>query len=597
MKNILIFILLAILSTSCMKDVLDKKPLDMIPENDVFADKDLMEAYLANVYANMYILTNETPNNSIQDLSDHWNGPFIINEMADESKTNFIWGWSAAKYGNLRIGGGLLEWWEFGYRCIRDLNFFIENIAESPIDEAYRKSRLAEARFLRAFNYFAMVKRYGGVPLITEVQGINDAEEKLFPKRATEKEIYDFVIQEMDQILPDLVPVNSGIDFGRPSKTAALALKCRAALYAASVSKYGEVQLDGVVGIPAEFANGYYTTAMESAQAIISSGIHALYNQDADKVTNFKNIFLKKNNSEAIFVRKYGEGDKRNGGNGWGYDFYQCPKPHAWNAGNQNAPYLEMVEAFEYLDGTPGKLDRGKIQTGLWTMEEFLGGRDPRLYATIYKEGDVWQGAVIDWHNGLITPSGSVINTGTYEGVPAIGTQHVGNNFGTGFGVMKYLNESKSNMDLGSIWASNTDWIVFRYAEVYLNLAEAAIEKGETQIALNAVNEIRKRAGVALRTNISIAAVRHERKVELAFEGHRYWDLRRWRTAEHVLTRSYSGIQYILDYTTRKLKLRVIENIDGTVQPPLFRKENYYFPITLARTANNKNLLENPGYN
>lgn len=114
---------------------------------------------------------------------------------------------------------------------------------------------------------------------------------------------------------------------------------------------------------------------------------------------------------------------------------------------------------------------------------------------------------------------------------------------------------------------------------------------------MDAVNQIRTRAGIATLASVDREKIRHERKVELAFEGHRYWDLRRWRIAESVLSVNRSGIRYILDFTTRKYKLQVLDNIDGTVNPPKFYSYNYYFPITLSRTGNNPNLVENPGYN
>jgi hypothetical protein len=164
---------------------------------------------------------------------------------------------------------------------------------------------------------------------------------------------------------------------------------------------------------------------------------------------------------------------------------------------------------------------------------------------------------------------------------------------GTGFGVLKYLDEKKDNFTDRN--GSGTDWIVFRYGEVLLNYAEAAEELGYSDEALWAVNELRNRAGIAPLTKIDINKIRHERRVELAFEGHRYWDLRRWRTAVNELTGDFSGLRYILDYDTRKFKLEILEKIDGS-EGPKFYPYNYYLPITIARTANNPNLIENPGY-
>ncbi|MDP2338105.1 MAG: RagB/SusD family nutrient uptake outer membrane protein, partial [Bacteroidota bacterium] len=297
---------------------------------------------------------------------------------------------------------------------------------------------------------------------------------------------------------------------------------------------------------------------------------------------------------EAIFLRRHDFTDLLSGGNGWGYDFMQTPLPNAWGAGgNADAPYLEMAEEFEYVDGTSGKLDRTTIQQGLWTTDKLWANKDPRFFATIYTQDTPWKGTLLDFHKGIIKPDGTIQTTDSYQGILANGYQNV--NF-TCFGVLKYLDESHDVMS-GQFSNSGTDWIVFRYGEVLLNFAEAAFELGKSGDALNAVNQIRTRAGIATLGAIDRDKIRHERKVELAFEGHRYWDARRWRTAVTDLSRSYSGLQYILDYNTRKYKLKVINNIDGSVQVPAFFPQHYYLPITLTRTGNNKNLVENPGYN
>ena len=110
------------------------------------------------------------------------------------------------------------------------------------------------------------------------------------------------------------------------------------------------------------------------------------------------------------------------------------------------------------------------------------------------------------------------------------------------------------------------------------------------------MNDIRRRAGISPLESIDRDKIRHERKVELAFEGHRYWDVRRWRIAVDVLSKPNSGLRYILDYETGKYQLQILDNVDGTGTSPNFYEHNYYFPITLSRTGNNPNLQENPGY-
>ncbi len=584
--------------SSCSSDLLNREPLDIISDAQVYKDQTLADDRLTQAYTQMCVMINECPslnnpaNGYWETISDDWNGPFIVNEITDEATSNWIKGQSGTvKSTGITNSGGILEWWEKAYDVNRILNEFIEGIASSPLPENYCTKRIAEARFLRAFNYFFMVKRYGGVPLILKAQLTSDPESELYAARNTEKEVYDFIISEMDGIQADL-PNRANTELGRPSKGAALALKARAALYAGSIAQYGTVQLNGLLGFSGS-PSDYYQKAYDACKEIISSGEYGLYNADADKVTNFKNIFLNKNNTEVIMMIQHDATQRTtSGGNGWVWDFFQCPKPHAWGAGNQNAPYLEMAEEFEHVDGTPGKLD-SSVENQLWTMDELWGNKDPRFYASIWTQGTAWKGGTVDFHNGLILPDGTIKMDGAYEGIAALGTQSVDNSFGTGFGVMKYLDENHDNT--GERATSSTDFILFRYGEVLLNFAEAAFELGKTSEALDAINQLRSRAGIVTLTSVTRDQIRHERKVELAFEGHRYWDLRRWRIAQSVIPVNRSGLRYVLDYNTRMYKVIIQRNYDGA-NTPIYDSRNYYFPITANRISNNHNLVENPGY-
>ena len=604
MKTILQHIILISISvlglSSCINRILDREPLDIISDAQVFKDQKLADDKLTLAYTKMTVMLNECPRirnpqeyTSYYAETDNWNGPFIVNELADESLSNWIKGQSGtAKSTGITNSGGILEWWELAYEINRILNEFIEGLEHSDFSNSYKIERTAEARFLRAFNYFFMVKRYGGVPLIQKAQLTTDPQSELFAPRNSEKEVYDFIIREIDEIIGDL-PARARTELGRPSQGAALALKARAALYAGSIAEFGSVQMDGLLG----FSNSpgeYYQIAYDACNEIVSSGEYSLYNADADKVENFKNVFLKKNNTEVIMMIQHDKVQRTtSGGNGWIWDFFQCPHPHAWGAGNQNAPYLEMVEEFEYIDGTPGKIDEDILNSKLWTMEELWENKDPRFFATIWTQDTPWQNRLVDFHNGLILPDSTVIMDGAYEGVAAQGDQMVDKSFGTGFGVMKYLDESHNNQ--GERETSDSDYIIFRYGEVLLNLAEAAFELGKEGEALDAVNEIRSRAGISALSSISRDQIRHERKVELAFEGHRYWDLRRWRIAKDIIPVNRSGVRYILDYNTRKYKVEILKNFDG-VTAPVFEERNYYMPITASRISNNRSLVENPGY-
>lgn len=593
-KIIKIFIAVLIVASvaSCSKQLLDKTPLDIITSDIVWKDQALIDADLTGAYSDMYVFEHDNDHH-ISSTGPHFS-VFAVNEVSDESRSNHTWSFNgnAFKNGGLKIGGGLLEWWDDAYQVIRVLNEFIESVPSAPVDSAFKKERVAEARFLRAYAYFAMVERYGGVPLITTAQSIDASADSLYPKRSSEQAIYDFVIAECKAIVNDLPAVQSSTDYGRPSKYAALALECRASLYAASIAHFGSVQLDGLVGIDAAKANDYYQLSYDAAEQIIHSMQFSLYEKyPSDKVENFRQLFLDKmpQNPEVIFARPHDGISPDQGGNGWTYDFFQAPTPNAWAQGNQDGPYLETAEAFEHVDGSSGELDTVAIQKGLWTTDQLWANKDPRFYASIYTMNTQWQGSGLDCHNGILLPDGSVTNQ-SYNGILGKGPSTMN----SGFGILKYLDESFNN--LGDFTTSSQDNIIFRYGEILLNVAEAAYNLGKTSEALEAVNEIRSRAGIALLTSISRDEIRHERQVELMFEGHRYWDLRRWRIATQVLSVNRSGLRYIYDANSGKFKLSVIQDLDGTVSVPEFYTQNYYLPITLNRTGINHNLIENPGY-
>ncbi|TCK80857.1 RagB/SusD family nutrient uptake outer membrane protein [Albibacterium bauzanense] len=575
-------------------NVLDKEPLDVIPETIVWNDEKLVDSYLTGAYLNTTVLNNEA--DDVANSSKPFFSIFYVNNVSDESKSTSNFSGNAYQYkvNGLKINGGLLEYWERPYKVIRTLNEIIENLPSSTVSETFKKEKIAEARFLRAFNYFYMVKRYGGVPLITKVQQSTDPEEELYPKRNTEQEVYDFVISEAKEILNDLSQIDDS-NWGRPSRYAALALISRAALYAGSIAEYGTVELGGVVGIERSQANRYYQESMKASSQIIGDNRFQLYDQNPDKTANFRELFLTKRNSEIIFAIQHDGSDKDYSGAGWSYDYFQCPFPNGWANGIHDAPYLEFAEAFEYIDGRPGTLDFESLKGKLITIDELWAGKDPRFLATVYTQDTKWQGRNLEFYNGVRKEDGTILTTGSYNGVLANGDQKVTQ---TGFGVLKYLDEKKDNgnSSTAGIFGSTQDFIVFRYAEILLNHAEAAYALGNEGGALDALNQVRRRAGIKELTSLNIEQVRNERRVELAFEGHRYWDLRRWRIAEDYLSRNQSGIRYILDYTSREFLVEKRLNVDGAVKPPIFESQHYYLPITLARTANNPNLVENPRY-
>ena len=588
MKKIVysVLILTGLLS-SCTKDVLDKKPLDIISDAVVWSDPILIDAYLTQCYDEMGFINDiaykENPGR-MDEGSRSWFALSTQTNISDECLAGWEWINGGISYW-LRVDNTFGEWW--GYPLVRKLNVFLEKLPASTVNGDTKKSMIAEARFLRAYAYFNMVKRYGGVPLITKSQALDAPQEELYPKRDKEEVVYDFILSEIDAITNDLKAVKDG--GGRPTKYASLALKSRVAMYAGSIAKWGAVQLDGVVGIPAGKAQQYWQSSYDASKAIISSGVFLLYNKTPeDKVSNFKNLFLDENNSEVIFSEIY----DGLAGKGHSWDFLNAPLGYqAWGCGGESNAYLEMVEAFENKDGSSGIIDRQKIADGhLWTMDELFGNKDPRFHASILTQDDKWIGNTLMDYKGIRKEDGTITQE-SYKELNGWGKSTWGR-VSTPFMMLKYMDGS-IDQEIGT---SKTDWIVFRYAETLLNLAEAAFELGKSGEALDAINQIRTRAGIATLTLIDREKIRHERRVELAFEGNRYWDVRRWRSAVSDLSIPFSGMNYVIDYTTRKFLINIVPKMLGTTTP-VFLPRNYYLPITLARTNNNSNLVENPGYN
>ena len=614
----------AITMQSCY-DVLEQMPTDRYSDAVVWSDPAMLEAHLAELYECTTVMiqdatASQTPTGSsmnidgsgwydIAGFSAQMEGSVRPLDVSDETKycgfgaqSNL----SEVKHYGLQPNSGWWQWWGNAYYVIRLLNNFIDYAADSPIPEA--NIRIGEARFLRAFCYFGMVKRYGGVPLITEVLELTSDSIKLYPKRNTEKEIYDFILKETDEISKILPPVT---DAGRASKWAALALRSRVALFAGSIAQYGKQPqpLDGLLGFPASDAPVYYQMCYDACTEIMTKSSHDLYKADKDKVQNFKNIFLRKGNIEGIMVKQHNGPVWQASSNRWSWDMCQCPRPSAWGVGNNNCPYLEMVEEFELKDGSSGVIDKTYAKSRVWSMEELWGDRDPRFKASIWTNGDPWpkaEGGVfgdnhIDMHLGIMSRDGILIDGryDSYEGNSVIGDQvsrfKEFSLHSTGFGVMKYLDPTCDNVN-SWFMQSTTDYLIFRYAEILLNYAEAAFELNQPADALDAVNKIRDRAGIALLADIDREKIRHERKVELLFENHRYWDLRRWRIAVEKLTRTYTGLRYIYDAATGKYWIDFIDNVDGKTQTPTFPAKNYYFPIGQGRIGANHNLVENPDY-
>lgn len=594
MKNLKSYICLlctAALVFSC-NDILETSSTKILTNEKVWSSKDAIDAYLGQLYDEMQVEDFEyQPGTDGQYLST----------LTDEAVRAYTWGSANQQL----IPEGIYGWW--GYVQIRNINLFLESIGTaSMLTENQRKMYEAEARFCRAFGYFAMVKRYGGVPLVTKVQRLEGQDvETLRLPRNKEYEIYDFIkaeCQAIESLLPEKRTDNEQY---RATRYAVNALECRAMLYAATEAKYGNVQLDGLVGIPADKAEGYFKDAKAAAKKIIDSGKFALYSAKSDKAENFQYLFLDETsaNTEQIFTKAFDASDKGNS-----FDYFNAPQSFKLDYGCVTNPTADFVADFEYVDGSDGAL---KVKDGSGNPIKYndptdlFKDKDPRMLGSILYPFCPWQGGKVEVRKGIVKPDGTVVTASSlgdkYEGTNVTiaakdGTLTSTDVTKTGFYIKKFMTPNKV-VDWGK---GEANWMVFRYGEVLLNFAEACVELGDNAEALAAVNQLRNRAGIAPRTSINRDQVRHERRVELAFENHRWWDIRRWHIADQLLnaTQFKALNPYLVWEDGKKVEqMKYIFKIeDAPKNTRTFLPKLYYERIPAEAISTNPNITQNPGY-
>jgi len=532
---------------SCKKDsdFLNVTPTSVIPTTTAFSDPALVLSVIGDLYNRQ---------KDFSSLDDGWTtfADFAESFPSDNGFYYFVqnrsWGYDA--------------WAIWDYAYIRDLNLFIDNVTASTQLLASDKSRfLAEGRFLRANYYFEMVKRMGGVPLITKTLTYDNSGPvtSLQVPRSKESDIYDFVISEAEAIKGSLPSDPS--EKSRATEAAALAMEARAALYAGSIAKYGattpSVTLPGdIVGIPASMATGYYQKALAAAQAIIngSAGNYKLYQVLPNLSDNFAAIFLDKSsvNQESIWVEDF----KALSGKTHAFTTNDQPysvSDEASDAGRLD-PSLNLVESFEKLDNTfaPIPTKDGSGNPIYYSdQQDPFAGRDARLAGTVMLPNFFWKTAFIDiWAgyqlaNGTIVTSDDATHLGTLPGnsaqVQVVGKDGPTPNgeplrTQTGFYIRKYLDPQTGSGRRGR--GSDVNFIRYRLGEVLLNAAEACAELGDYATASTYINQVRARAGLTIPLVLSSAnyfdRIVHERRAELSFEGHVLFDMKRWRIATKV---------------------------------------------------------------
>lgn len=575
--------------TGCDTDsLLGLEPKGELSSEAVWSDASLIESYLTEIYAGVgWGYGDPTIAGGADEAKNthgHGDAPMRLSNMTPTNRG--FWDWDAW------VGHeGLVKFqWDRSYGHFRNLNIFLENIQESDaVTQTQKDTLMGEAYFLRAYYYHWLLRLYGGVPVIEEPFELGADESQYQVPRSSFAETVDFIVADCDRAAERLsLPAR---ELGRPSQGAALALKSRVLLHAAS-----DLFAENPSGMP---ETGYtsgdqqsrWRAAKDAAQAVMDLGHYSLY-QGA-----YEDMWLQENHSEMIWARHFTESaDTVHNHSLW-------TSPNGYGCWGGDTPLQNHVDKYEMADGR--RFD--------WNNPEQAGNpyqnRDPRFYANIHYNGRVWRergqgGAAID-------PRG-VIQTGWYE---VSDSENLRPGLDTREGPIQDWNGTKTGYYLRKFHDKNIDpnneqaynpWTFLRYGEVLLNYAEASAELGETSDALQAVNQIRARvdmpdipAGGGEGYDSLLDHIRNERAVELAFEEHRYFDTRRWMTAPETyengrgiqITGSLDEDGELLVNNRYSYEYEVVQ-----VDERDWNDKAYFLPISQEEMQRNPELVQNPGY-
>jgi hypothetical protein len=540
-RMVMLMVLLAV-QLSCKKDPLSTRPLDRFSEDQVWSDAGLVEAYVSNTYR-------------VMPHGFQFNTRRLFC-LSDESKARGSASYSIVNAGNVTPSLlGPLDYWigttaDPGYyQCITQCNVFLANTKESPVDAALKKRMTGEIRTLRAYAYFQLISLFGGVPLITEPFSLYD---DFNVPRNSYDDCMNFVISELDEAAALLPPDYDAAGKGRLTQGAALAIKSRALLYAASA-----------LNNPGN-DRAKWQKAADAAKAVIDLNRYQLFPE-------YKEMFqaAKAYNSEMIWVRPFNHiADPESVG------IEQRCYPNGYNGFGQICPLQNLVEKYETINGRLPQDDPS------FDPQNPYVNRDPRFYATILFDGAPFKGRNVE----TFLPGGRDSREGALS--PWNASE-------SGYYLRKYIDESITDPNTNN--ASDPPWPFFRYAEILLNYAEAAYHLGDEGTCRQYVNQVRSRPGVNMPPVTEGGAallkrLQNERFIELAFEAHRYFDVRRWKIAPEVLDAPARGIS-IRKGADGKKTYSV-----STMEERHFFPRNYLAPIPQSEIDKNPQLKQNPEY-
>ena len=552
MKNKLYSFVFAslLLAASCRK--YEQLPLEKWQSAEVFDTTDvngtLALQFLNNIYSQLPRQGAIRIGNAVLDAATDDATSSAVNSTIEAMQTG-RWG----------IAGNSDDAWESSYKNIRKCNVFLSNIGPVPVPEPAKTYWKAEARFLRAMFYFELIKRYSGVPLIGDkVFSLTD---DLYPARNTFDACVTYIVSECDAI-KDLLRTDPVVaaDFGRATKGAALALKSRVLLYAAS-------PLNNTTNDASK-----WQAAADAAKDVMNLNVFQLH-------TPLNTLFITRTSNEIIFSFQRGKTD----------DLEKALAPVGYLAPTASNGYVSPSQ--NLVDAFPSANGRAIDDPGNTTYNPAnpYANRDPRLALTVFTNGSMWlKRAVETFEGGKDKPGGSVTQTRT------------------GYYMRKFL----GNFNTATAYSTQDhNYTIFRYAEILLNYAEAINEAGvgtQQTEAFNQLKAIRQRAGIAIGSTAGYQyglkttmtqdelreAIRLERRIEMAFEEQRYWDVRRWKIAEQVWTnKAVRGVTITKDPVTNELTYQ-----PSIVVNMVFAPKMYLYPIPYHEIIANPNLTQNPGW-
>ena len=572
-----------VLALACSGESLELKPLDAIAKEDVYNDINLLTAYVNAGYSYLPLFSNGQRMGT-DPLADHAYAKPRLGEGVPQYSRNTL--------DALNVETVTKNTWRDSYRALRHINSYFEGIKESSIPKAQLESLTGQMHFLRAFYHFNMMRYYGGIPIITKRFGIDEEKEKIEPPRNTLEEVIDFIIKELDTAAPLL---KADAPRARASKAAAMALKGRVLLYAAS-----------------PLLNATNDQAKWEKAAVANKAVMDLAGYPL--ADNYRSIFLSRPSisDEIIFTREFNLEVHQGAWAGANTMYW----PNGYGGWHSVSPNQEFVDLFEMKNGetpylTDGPNDGKKAvnpKSGYDPQDPYKD-RDPRLKDIVLYNGVEFRGRKVEYFvvyedDGNGAPGETRKEVKDKSGKDThLGTRNGHEPSGTGYAYRKLTDPTTDVVNSGRPSEEFTPDIQFRKTEFYLNYAETQIALGNEAAAREAINKVRARQSVGMPpipATVSgaelVRAYRRERAIELSLEGHRFFDIRRWKIGNEVMGKPMYGI-HIEKLSTGKLVYSYGTKVAEQTNLREWNDRLYWLPIPDAQIkASNNKMKQNPGY-